>query len=128
MDIPKIIKKFSKFGLVGILISISNLSLNFVLLKFHKTPLIETYITLYIIHLLFSYLLNSKYTFKVSVSTLRMILYFFIYFVSMCIGIMLLATYKKYFNFENWVYPFMVFPITILWNFTCTNYILKNNT
>lgn len=124
MDISQLITKFSKFGFVGLIIAVSNLSCNFILLKYFSTPLIPTYILLYIIHLFFSYLLNSKYTFKVDTSRKKMILYFLVYLISMGIGVTLLKIYKYYLPFENWVYPFMVFPITILWNFTCANFIL----
>ena len=121
----KIIKKFMSFVSIGAVMTLSTLATNFVLLKFYKTPLILTYTCVYFTSILISFLLNSKYTFKTSISLSNGIKYYLIYGTSMILGIVLLMVYKHYITLENWVYPFLVLPFTVACNFTLSNWLLK---
>jgi putative flippase GtrA len=117
--------KFISFASMSVVYSSANLATNFVLLKYFGTPLILTYVVVYLLTVLLAYLLNSHYTFKDSLSFKKAGLYYLTYLSSMLIGILLLSGYKYFLNFENWVYPFMVFPVTMLWNFMNENRFMK---
>ena len=117
--------KFISFASMSVIYSSANLASNFVLLKYFGTPLIPTYVVVYLLTVLLAYLLNSRYTFKDSLSFKKAGFYYLTYLSSMLIGVLLLSGYKYFLNFENWVYPFMVFPVTMLWNFVNANRFLK---
>ena len=117
--------KFISFASMSIIYSSANLVTNFVLLRYFGTPLIRTYIVVYFLTVLLAYFLNSRYTFKDSLSFKKAGLYYLTYLSSMLIGVLLLSLYKYFLDFENWVYPFMVFPVTMLWNFLNANRFLK---
>ncbi len=128
-DYPKLQKlaeQFMKFSLVGVFYTGASLTANFILLKYFKTPLIPTYVSVYICSVMVAYVLNSKYTFKSSLSLKKMALYYLVYLSSMGLGVVLLSIYKEIFTFENWVYPFFVFPFTVTWNFLFASRILKS--
>jgi len=53
--------------------------------------------------------------------------YYMIYMTAMVMGVLLLNIYEWLFDFEKWIYPFMVTPITMIWNFTYASKVLKHN-
>lgn len=124
--LTNILAKFMKFATVGAFTTLFGLSANFILLKFFGTPLYITYAAVYLSNILLSYFLNARYTFKVKRKWKDVFLYYLVYFSSMLLGLGLLNTFKSLFAFENWVFPFMVFPFTMLWNFFFVSWILKN--
>jgi len=119
------VTKFISFASMSVIYSSANLGTNFVLLRYFGTPLIPTYVVVYLLTVLLAYILNSRYTFRDNLSLKKAGLYYLTYLSSMIIGILLLSGYKHFLNFENWVYPFMVFPVTMLWNFVNANRFLK---
>ncbi len=127
MTLKKHLTGFLTFSTIGAFVTSLSLSANFVLLKFFKTPLIPTYVTIYIITILISFLLNSKYTFKSDISSSNLIRYYLIYGSGMMLGVVLLLFFKSLITFENWVYPFMVIPFTMLWNYSVSSKLLKKN-
>jgi len=116
-----LVKKVLSFSLVGALMTVITLAISVYFLKVQKTPLIPTYIIVYGSSIAVSYLLNSYFTFRSKVKKSRLLIYFFIYLSAMCIGILLLSIYSRIFNFENWIYPFMVIPVTMSYNFILSN-------
>ncbi|MDA3866200.1 MAG: GtrA family protein [Salinivirgaceae bacterium] len=117
---------FAKFFKVGVFVTLLSMSLTFVFLKIIGTPLIPTYILLYLSMIFLSFLLNSKYTFKSKRSLKRLILYYGSYGISMLIGVGLLALFKATLPFENWILAYMVIPFTMTSNFTLSSLIFKN--
>jgi len=121
------LKKLLSFGGVGVMMTIIGLTLNTILLKYFKTPLYITYTSVYIVNVLLSYLLNSRYTFKSKIKFSRMIKYYMSYIFSLCSGLVLISIFERFFGFENWVYPYMVLPFTFSSNFLLSNFILKSD-
>ena len=117
--------KFLKFASIAILYASANLSANYVLLKYYHTPLIPTYVVIYLITVLVAYVLNSHFTFKSKLSLRKAGLYYLTYMSSMLIGVILLSIYRRVLPFENEILPFFVFPFTMLWNFFNANRFLK---
>lgn len=118
--------KFLSFLTVGSLVTLASLTTNFILLKYFLTPLILTYVSVYASSILVSYLLNSYYTFKIRFSIFNLIKYYAVYLIAMGVGVALLHIYKQLFSFENWVYPFMVLPFTVVINFNLAHRFLRN--
>lgn len=109
--------KFIKFSVVGAITSTTGLTLNFIFLKIVGTELYITYTAIYASMIALSYLLNSNLTYKKKISAKGKGAYFIIYITSYLIAIGLLRGYDYVFNFEQWVYPFMIFPVTLTFNF-----------
>ncbi|MBK9735172.1 MAG: GtrA family protein [Saprospiraceae bacterium] len=123
----KLVSKIVKFSSVGLIVSLITLGASMYALGVLKTPLIPTYVFIYGTSILVSYFLNSRYTFKSSVSGTKTIIYFTIYLLSMCTGVILLNIYSRLFDVENWIYPFMVVPFTASLNFILSNKYLKTD-
>lgn len=121
------VRKFLKFGSIGILMSGFGLTVNTILLKFFGTDLIITYVSVYIFNVFIAYLLNSKFTFQSKLTIDRMVKYYFTYLVGLLLGVVLLKIFKGLFDFENWVFPFMVVPFTMTNNFLLSNYFLPKD-
>ena len=119
--------KFLKFGSVGAFTSVLGLTLNTIFLKFFNTHLFYTYACVYLFNILISYLLNSFFTFKSKVTGKRMALYYGVYFSSMLLGLLSLKLFKTAIDLENWIYPFMVYPITMTYNFLIVQKFLKED-
>jgi len=120
--------QFSKFAGVGAICAGFSLSANFILLKYLATPLVPTYVSIYLISIFLSFTLNSHFTYKSERTTSNLIAYYLIYMTSMVLGVLLLQLYDWLFDFENWVYPFLVTPFTMIWNFLVASKVLKQMT
>ena len=120
-----IIKKFLRFSQVGIVVTLLSMALSYIFLKIIGTPLIITYVLLYISMIFLSFLLNSFYTFKTNRSTKRLVLYYASYGLSMLVGVVLLSIFRKELPFENWILAYMVIPFTMSINFLLSSRIFK---
>lgn len=123
--ITALFKKFIRFSQVGIIVTLLSMALSYLFLKIIGTPLIITYILLYLAMIFLSYLLNSFYTFKSVRNTKRLLLYYGSYGLSMIVGVILLAVFKKTLPFENWILAYMVIPFTMTINFLLSSQIFK---
>lgn len=115
--IKPLIIRFIRFVGVGVFCVAFNWTANYVLLVHYDTQLRPTYIVVYLFSIMLSFLLNSHFTYESKKTLKNLISYFIIYLSAMIIGIFLLEIYEYLFDFEKWVYPMMVTPITMLWNF-----------
>ena len=126
MIIRNFLIRFSKFAKVGVFITLLSLALSFFFLKIIGTPLISTYVILYLCMILLSFLLNAKYTFQSSYNIKNLFLYYGSYGISMLLGILLLSIFRNILPFENWVLAYLVIPFTMTSNFLLSSYIFKN--
>lgn len=121
-----LVERFSKFASIGLIMTAATASANVILLKYFDTPLYQTYIIVNAISIFISYLLNSSFTFKSKVSTLKAIGYYAIYLSSMGLGVLLLHFYQWILpDVQKWVYPLLTIPITTVWNFTLSSKWMK---
>jgi len=123
--LKQLIIQFSKFAGVGAFCAGVSLSANFILLKYFDTPLVPTYISIYLCSIFLSFILNSHFTYKSEKTLGNLMAYYTIYMTAMILGVFLLHIYEYLFDFEKWVYPFMVAPITMIWNFSYASKVLK---
>jgi putative flippase GtrA len=117
---------FARFFKVGVFVTLLSMSLTYIFLGVIGTPLIPTYIILYLSMIFLSFLLNSKYTFKAKRSGKRLLLYYGSYGISMLVGVGLLAIFKATLPFPNWALAYMVIPFTMTTNFTLSSLIFKD--
>jgi len=125
MKVKSLISKFTGFSVVGVIVNIIGLLFTYLFLGLLKTPLYSTYASIYFISIIISYLLNSKFVFKIESSIRRMIIYFLIYLTSMLLGLLVLSLYKKTLPFDNWFLSYLTIPITLVWNFILSSMLLK---
>jgi putative flippase GtrA len=120
-----ILKKLFGFSLVGGFVTLLSLVLTYLFLGIIKTPLYLTYAGIYIFTIFISYLLNSKFVFKVKACFKKTSLYYLVYISGMVIGLLVLRLYRLTLPYENWVLSYLVLPITMTWNFTMASIALK---
>mgnify|MGYP001047751091 FL=1 len=120
--LKRLFLRFFRFANVGVFVTLLSLSLSFLFLKIIGTPLLPTYVILYISMIFISYILNSFYTFKAKRTTKNLILYFVSYGLSMLLGVALLALFRRYLPFENWILAYLVIPFTMSSNFILSSY------
>jgi putative flippase GtrA len=121
----KPIALFAGFSLVGIITTVLSMVLLFVSLKILQTPLIATYISIYILTIFLSFYLNSKIVFKTNISLRNGYLYFIIYASGLALGALLLLVFKKLLPYENWILSYMIIPFTLTSNFILSYKVLK---
>lgn len=126
-DIKKIFFRFIRFAKVGAFVTLLSLGLSYFFLKIVGTPLIPTYVILYLSMISLSFMLNSKYTFKAKRNVKRLLLYYGSYGSSMLLGVGLLSIFKALLPFENWILAYMVVPFTMTSNFILSSFIFKKN-
>jgi putative flippase GtrA len=120
-----ILKLLGGFSLVGIVTTVISLALIFVFLKLFHTPLIITYIGIYIATICLSFALNSLFVFRSEITIGKGIKYLAIYLSGMLLGTLLLWGLKKSLPFENYILGYMVIPFTMIWNFVFSYKVLK---
>lgn len=121
----KLGRKMVGFSKVGVVVTLMSMTLTYVLLKIIGTPLIPTYVLLYLTMILFSYLLNSTYVFKAKKGANTLFQYYLAYGFSMCLGVVLLSIFREILPFENWILAYMVIPFTMTSNFLLASFIFK---
>ena len=114
-----------RFSAVGLVVTAVSLAANMLLLKFAHTPLIPTYVVVYILTIGMSYWLNARYTFKSAHHWRRVMLYYLVYLSSMLLGTGLLVVFRAVLPLENWLLPPLVIPFTVLWNYFWSARFLK---
>ncbi|TVR78495.1 MAG: hypothetical protein EA412_08650 [Chitinophagaceae bacterium] len=119
-------KKFAGFSKVGIFVTILSLLLSFFFLEILKTPLIPTYIALYLTMISLSFYLNSTYVFKRKFNFKTFLYYYIAYGITMLLGVLLLSIFKKTIPLSNWMLAYLVIPFTMTSNFIMLNIVFKH--
>ncbi len=111
------VMQFSRFLIVGGLVTVLSLLLSYYFLKVLVTPLIITYVLIYVTTIFISYLLNARFTFQAGRTLRSLFLFYGSYIFTLGFGTALLAVLRKFLEFENWVLVFMVVPVTTVMNY-----------
>lgn len=119
------IKLLGGFSLVGLVTTLLSLGLIYIFLKLLQTPLIITYIGIYLVTIILSFILNSIFVFKSGLSYGNGFKYFFVYISGMFLGVLLLWVFKRIIPLENYLLGYIVLPFTMVWNFTFSFKLLK---
>jgi putative flippase GtrA len=125
INLINFIRLLSGFSAVGMISSLLSLLLIYIFLKLFRTPLFATYISIYIVTILLSYIINSIFVFKSSLSMKKGIKYSMIYLTGMLLGTFLLWIFKKITLFENYILGYLTLPFTMVWNFALSYKLFK---
>jgi len=117
-----LVQKLLKFGSIGGLMFLTTILLYFVAFEIFSLPLYTVYVTVFIITVSISYLLNSKYTFVKKTSFLDYIKYLASYVFGMVLGLIALYLIKENFSSVSdfWASIIVIAPRTLL------NYFIVN--
>lgn len=121
----RIIKIFAGFSIVGVLSTLITMGALYIFLEYLKTPLMPTYILIYFASILFSYLLNTRYVFKVKQSYTQVLVYFIIYLSGMLLGAGVLWIFKNTLPYDHFILAYLVIPITMGWNFILSYFLFR---
>ena len=116
--------EFFRFLLVGASVTILSLILAYVFLECFATPLIPTYILLYMGTIYLSYLLNRAFTFKAKGSTRKAFKFYIVYLVTLSLGTIALRVLRQNMSFDDWILVCMVVPFTTVINYLLSRWIL----
>lgn len=120
-----IVKRIIGFSFVGVFVTLVGMTLTFIFLKIVGISPYLTYFISYVLTVLLSYYLNSRYVFKTGKSRKNLFIYYGIYSLSMLIGLGTLYIYHQLLPFDELILNYMVIPVTMIWNFTVTSRFLK---
>lgn len=120
------IRELFKFSLVGAFVMLLSVVISYLFLELLKTPLVPTYILLYISTIFMSYKLNAIFTFKAKQDLSGLIKFYGVYIIGLALGSVLVVLFRKWFPFTNWVITIMVLPFTTLSNFILSTLIFKD--
>jgi putative flippase GtrA len=120
------IRELFKFSLVGAFVMLLSVVISYLFLELLKTPLVPTYILLYISTIFLSYKLNAIFTFKAKQDLSGLIKFYGVYIIGLALGSVLVVLFRKWFPFTNWVITIMVLPFTTLSNFILSTLIFKD--
>lgn len=123
--LKKLLQRFFKFSLIGLILNVGSILAGMFLLGVLKTPLYITYISLYIIVIGFSYILNAKYTFKANLNRKTAIFYYINYGVSFILSLIILKIFRDTLDWENYIIGILPMPFAVLWNFTVSYFVFK---
>lgn len=112
------IKLLGYFSLVGVVSTLLSILLIYIFLKLLQTPLIVTYIGIYLGTILLSFILNSVFVFKSDLTFNKGMKYLIVYISGMLLGTILLWMFKRMLPFDNYILGYLVLPFTTAWNFT----------
>ena len=122
----KLIKTFTGFSIVGILVTLFSMLLIFILNEIIEWNSIISYLVSYGLSILLSYFLNSRYVWKTNFELKALVRYFGVYIASMVLGALLLWVLELLFpNVNKTILSYCVIPFTMLWNYFFVNKLLS---
>ena len=120
--------KFSGFSLVGALVTLVSIALLFLMNDMCGWNVYISYCFAYILTLLLSYWLNSRFVFHSALSLQKLAGYFASYLSGMLLGTGILAILVSVLpDWNRTLLSCAVIPVTMVWNFILINWILTKH-
>lgn len=123
-----LIRQLSKFGFVGGLTTAFGMFSYYILLDIYQLPLYPVYIGVYIVAVFFSYLLNSRFTFKEKVNVKDGIKYYASYLTSLGVGLVFLFVFDQLVDYSDFILVLITIPFRILVTFILLKTVVYPNT
>ena len=120
------LNRFLGFAIVGTLMTLVTILLYYICFDIYDFPLKITYVIIYVVTVLVSYLMNSFLVFQQAFSVKKMLLYYVVYLSGMLLGLVLLHFMERKLPFSKTVISISSIPITMVWNFILTSIVLKD--
>ncbi len=117
MRLRSFITQFSKFGLVGVFTTSFGIVCYYILLDRMVLPLYPVYVCVFLVGVLISYLLNSRYTFKKKANLKDSLGYYASYIVGLIVGLILLYVFDSIFDYSDFILTLLVIPPRFLLTF-----------
>ena len=122
----KLIQLFLKFSTVGAFTTSLSILIYYILLDRLDFPLYSTYISVYLLMVLVSYLLNSLFTFKKEIRIKDSIYYQAVYGLGLLVGLGLLYVFQRLLPFSNFILTVLIIPPRVLLTFFLVNRLIFN--
>ena len=111
------VTQFSKFGSVGALTTLFGVFSNYILLERLHLPLYPVYISVFLVGVLISYLLNARFTFKEKASIKDGAKYYISYLIGLVVGLILLYTFDQTLQYSDFILTILVIPFRFMITF-----------
>lgn len=111
------ITQFSKFGSVSVLTTIFGISANYILLEILHLPLYPVYISVFLVGVLISYLLNARFTFKEKTNIKDGAKYYISYLIGLVVGLILLYIFDQTLEYSDFILTILVIPFRFIITF-----------
>jgi len=117
VQVKTFIAQLSKFGIVGVFTTTFGILCYYILLERLALPLYPIYISVFLVGVFISYLLNSRYTFKKKTNFKDSIGYYASYIIGLIVGLILLYVFDRIFDYSNFILTLLVIPPRFLLTF-----------
>ena len=126
-QVLRLMSRFCGFSLIGVVSTLLSVGIMAIMNECAGINGYVSYVTAYVVTILFSYFANALLVYKVSVSIAACVGFFVTYISGMVVGTMLLAVAKQLFPGANDTFlGCAVLPFTVVWNFVFINCILTH--
>ena len=123
--IKAICLRFSGFSLIGAISTVLSAAILAFMTEILGINGYVSYVTAYVITILFSYFTNAMFVYRAPPSIFACIGFSATYVSGMVVGTVLLAVFRHFFpETRYFVLGFVVLPFTTIWNFLFVNHIL----
>ena len=114
----KFIAELLGFASIGGLITVVSVFAYYLFLDVFNLPLYPVYVVVYCTAVVFSYMLNTKYTFKREANWNDSIKYFFLYVVGLIVGLGIISVAQHFLpNVSNFVLVLISIPLRVAFTF-----------
>ena len=122
----KVVQRFMGFSIVGVVVTLFSMALMYLFNEWLSINVFVTYVLVYILSILLSYVLNNYFVFKAKNSAKAIGLYYVIYILSLLLGLAILKLYSVLLpSWNATLISYMVIPFTMLFNFIFVSKILS---
>ena len=121
----KFVQQLMGFSVVGVVVTLFSMLLMYLFNEWVGINVFVTYVFVYILSILLSYVLNNYFVFKAKNSVKAIGLYYVIYILSLFLGLAILKLYSFFLpSWNETLISYMVIPFTTLFNFIFVSKIL----
>lgn len=119
------INKFVSFSIIGLMLSVLSILTLGILLGICGLPIFPTWWIVYILSIIASLALNSKYVFDSTLSVKNAGKFILCYLSSMLLGTVIISITRNSTDLPNWIVGYTALPFTIIYNFVVLQKILS---
>lgn len=122
----KLVRKLAGFSITGALSTLISVLLLLLFNEVLHFNAYVSYILLYFISILFSYISNALFVWKSKIKILVFVKYLLVYCSSMALGAFILFVLKQLFpTGNNSILSLLTMPVTMTWNYLFVNKLLS---
>lgn len=122
------IAQISKFGSVGVLTTAFGIFSNYVLLERWHLPLYPVYISVFLVGVFISYLLNARFTFKEKTNIKDGTKYYVSYLIGLGVGLILLYIFDQTLQYSDFILTILVIPFRFIITFVLVKKMIYSKT